>query len=136
MAARTTRRAAPRSLGTAGKKLWQDIASEYELRPDEYRVLEDACQQADLVDFIAAAQRKEPLLIEGSQGQMVLNPLVSELRQHRTTLSNLLTKLKLPDLSAAGEDTVGGDGDPKPAANDRATKARDAANARWSRRGA
>jgi len=135
MAARTARRAAPRSLDAAGKKLWQDITAEYELRPDEYRVLEDACKQADLVDFISDAQRKEPLLIEGSQGQMVLNPLVSELRQHRTTLSNLLTKLKLPDLSSGGEDTGGGDA-PKPAANDRATKARDAANARWSRRGA
>ncbi len=133
MAARTATRAAPRSLEAAGKKLWNDIAKEYDLRPDEYRILEDACKQADLVDFISAAQKKEPLLIEGSQGQMVLNPLVSELRQHRTTLSNLLAKLKLPDLSSTGGE---GGGDPTPAANDRATKARDAANARWSRRGA
>jgi hypothetical protein len=127
-----TARPVPRDLDAAGKKLWRDIAKEYDLRPDEYRILEDACRQADLVDFISSAQRKEPLLIEGSQGQMVLNPLVSELRQHRTTLSNLLTKLKLPDdPTGAGE----GDGG-KPAGDERATKARAAANARWSRRGA
>ncbi|GAA1138460.1 hypothetical protein [Nocardioides aquiterrae] len=134
MAARTATRPVPRTLEAAGKKLWREIAGEYELRPDEYRVLEDACREADLIELLAKAQRDEPLLIEGSQGQMVLNPLVSELRQHRATLSGLLAKLKLPDLPDEGEGSGGG-GQPAPA-NDRSAKARDAANARWSRRGA
>lgn len=124
-------RPAPKSLEAAGKKLWREIAKDYDLRPDEYRVLEDAAQEADLVDVMAAAMRDEPLMIEGSQGQMVLNPLVSELRQHRTTLSNLLAKLKLPDDSGEA-----GASDGEPVVDDRATKARAAANARWSRRGA
>lgn len=137
MAARTKTRAAPRTLEAAGKKLWQEIAGEYELRPDEYRILEDACREADLVDVMAKAQRAEPLLIEGSQGQMVLNPLVSELRQHRATVSTLLAKLKLPDLPESDAGGGSGDGDPAPTlGNDRAAKARTAANARWSRRGA
>jgi hypothetical protein len=124
-------RPAPAGLDKAGKKLWREIAKDYDLRPDEYRVLEDAAREADLIDFMSEAMRDEPLLIEGSQGQMVLNPLVSELRQHRTTLSNLLTKLKLPDdIGDAG------DGGGEPAGDERATKARAAANARWSRRGA
>lgn len=134
MATKPKTRPAPRALDAAGKRLWQEVAGEYELRPDEYRVLEDACREADLIDEMAKAQRGEPLLIEGSQGQMVLNPLVSELRQHRATLAGLLAKLKLPDMPASGEGE--GDGGSAPAANDRAAKARDAANARWSRRGA
>jgi hypothetical protein len=61
--------------------------------------------------------------VRGSQGQDVINPLISELRQHRSTLAALLRQLKLPDDSAS-------------AAEARSTSARAAANARWSRRGA
>jgi hypothetical protein len=53
---------------------------------------------------------------------MVINPLISELRQHRSTLASLLRQLKLPDESVSAEA--------------RSTAARAAANARWSRRGA
>lgn len=137
--AATTKRPAPRTLRTSGKKLWQDVTKEYDLRPDEYRILEDACRQADLVDELAKAQDAEDLMIQGSMGQMILHPLIAEVRQHRTTLSNLLAKLKLPDLML--DEGGSGDGNPgesAPAAtgNDRAAKARAAANARWSRRGA
>jgi hypothetical protein len=64
-----------------------------------------------------------PLLVRGSQGQDVINPLISELRQHRATLASLLRQLKLPDESTR-------------LAEARSTSARAAANARWSRRGA
>lgn len=137
--AATTKHPAPRTLRTSGKKLWQDVTKEYDLRPDEYRILEDACRQADLVDELAKAQDSEDLMIQGSMGQMILHPLIAEVRQHRTTLSNLLAKLKLPDLML--DEGGSGDGDsgesaPAAAGNDRAAKARAAANARWSRRGA
>lgn len=122
-------RTAPPHLDRAGKKLWREIAKDYDLRPDEYRILEDACREADLVEVLADAQREQPVMITGSMGQLVLNPLISEVRQHRSTLSTLLGKLKLPDdPDAAGQDI--------PAGDDRATQARAAANARWSRRGA
>jgi hypothetical protein len=136
--AATTKRPAPRTLRTSGKKLWQDVTKEYDLRPDEYRILEDACRQADLVDELAKAQAAEALMIPGSMDQMILHPLIAEVRQHRTTLSNLLTKLKLPDLAVDDGDSGDGEGDdkPTPTGNDRAAKARAAANARWSRRGA
>ena len=45
----------PKSLGRAGAKLYRDIAAKWELRPDEQRVLLDACSEADLVDDLAAA---------------------------------------------------------------------------------
>lgn len=122
-------RTAPAHLDRAGKKLWREIAKDYDLRPDEYRILEDACREADLIEILADAQREQPVMISGSMGQSVLNPLIAEVRQHRTTLSTLLVKLKLPDEPTAV-------GQPAPAGDDRATQARAAANARWSRRGA
>lgn len=114
----------------AGRRLWDSIAKEYDLRPDELRILEDACFEADLVEVLAKEQREQPVMITGSMGQKVLNPLIAEVRQHRATLSVLLAKLKLPDAEEPDEGAVA------PAADDRSSKARAAANARWSRRGA
>lgn len=115
---------APAGLGSAGKKLWSDIAAHYELRSDELRVLEDAAREADLVALMEQERAKPvfELLVRGSMGQDVINPLISELRQHRSTLASLLKQLKLPDADAA---TTG-----------RSTSARAAANTRWARRGA
>jgi hypothetical protein len=114
---------APAGLAAAGKKLWREIADSYDLRADELRVLEDAAREADLVSVLDAGMKGASLLVRGSQGQEVINPLISELRQHRSTLASLLRQLKLPDDSAD-------------AAGERSTSARAAANARWSRRGA
>lgn len=98
---------APIGLGKAGKTLWKGIAGpkKWELRADELRVLEDACREADLVSVLDAglilAISRGDLTVKGSQGQDVINPLISELRQHRATLAGLLRQLKLPDENAA-----------------------------------
>jgi hypothetical protein len=36
-------------------------------------------------------------MVRGSQGQKVINPLISELRQYRASRAALLRQLKLPD---------------------------------------
>ena len=115
----------PANLAASGGKMWDLVTGSYDLRPDEARVLEDACREADLIDQLAEALAEGSLMITGSQGQKVINPLVSELRQHRSTLKSLMQALKLPE-----------DGDVERDAGERSTKARAAANARWSRRGA
>jgi hypothetical protein len=112
----------PSGLGPSGELLWRDISGKYGLRADELRVLEDAAREADLISTLDAGMAGQDLLVRGSQGQMVINPLISELRQHRSTLASLLRQLKLPDESVSAEA--------------RSTAARAAANARWSRRGA
>ena len=112
--------AAPEGLAEAGKKLYSDIASKWTLRPDELRVLADACSEADLVDDLATAMAGQPRLVKGSQGQMVINPLISEQRQHRMALASLLKQLRLPDEADTAEA--------------RSTQARAAANSRWSKR--
>lgn len=110
----------PKSLGPAGAKLYREIIQKWTLRPDEKRVLLDACAEADLVDDLAAAMKGQPRLVTGSQGQLVINPLISEQRQHRTALAALLKQLRLPDEADTAEA--------------RSTKAREAANARWNKR--
>jgi hypothetical protein len=110
----------PRNLGKAGTDLWTQITKIYDLRPDETRILEDACREADIIADLESGRTGMPLLVTGSMGQDVINPMISELRQHRNTLSALLKALKL------AEDT----------AESRSASARAAANARWNRRGA
>lgn len=116
------RPAAPRGLDKSGRKLWREIVSsgKYELRPDELRVLEDACREADLIDELTVAAVGTPKMVRGSHGGTVINPLISELRQHRVTLNSLLRFLRLPDEGAAGE-------------LPRSVSARKAAQSRWGK---
>lgn len=117
---------APEGLARAGLALWNDVTSKYGLRADELRVLESAARQADLIAILDAGLDGAELLVRGSQGQMVINPIITEVRQHRTTFAALLRQLKLPD-DEAGTAQAGAP---------RSTSARAAASARWSNRGA
>lgn len=119
----STNAPAPDGLGSAGEQMWADITSRYGLRVDELRVLEDICREVDLIARLDSELAASKVMVVGSQGQEVINPLVSEVRQHRGVVARLLAQLKLPDLEEA-------------AAEARSTSARAAANARWSRRGA
>lgn len=111
----------PTGLAKSGRDLWDSIVPKYELRPDEYRTLLDACKEADLIDKLEKAQSEASLVTKGSMGQAVISPFISELRQHRTVLANLLKSLKLPD-SGAGADQK---------KNFVSEQARAAARARW-----
>lgn len=90
----------PLALGTQGRDLWESIVPAYELRPDEVRILADACREADIIERLENELVDADLMVKGSMGQLVASPLVSEVRQHRTTLAGLLTKLKIPDSPA------------------------------------
>lgn len=116
----------PAGLGDAGQALWSEIANVWELRPDELRILADACREADLVERIEAELVDAPLMVTGSMGQKVASPLVSEVRQHRSVLSGLLRALKLPDEPAGKERK----------SQHVSEQARAAARARWGTRSA
>jgi hypothetical protein len=90
----------PTSLGKRGKALWSSIVPTYDLRPDELCTLEDACREADLIERLHAELATSELTTKGSMGQEVASPYVSEIRQHRTVLTNLLKSLKIPDSPA------------------------------------
>lgn len=114
----------PNDLADAGKAFWSDVTSRYDLRPDELRVLVQACKTLDMIAKLEAkwVERGEPDLSEGSMGQEVIHPLIGELRAQRAAFERLRAALKLPDVSA----------EPAPA-EDASAKARRAAAARWSR---
>lgn len=90
----------PKNLGDGGKALWDSIVPAYELRPDEGRILIDACREADIIDRLEEEQTDAELMVKGSMGQLVSSPLVTEVRQHRATLKSLLAQLKIPDSPA------------------------------------
>jgi hypothetical protein len=119
-----TKPRAPRTLGSVGAALWRELVSQYEFRPDEARILLDACREADLIDDLDAHQRGAERIVKGSMGQQVINPLISELRQHRATLASLLRQLNLRDVAQSEPGSVPGSGL-------RSSAARHAANARW-----
>jgi hypothetical protein len=112
---------APPGLGKSGAALWRRIVAGYELRPDELRLLADACREADLIDSMSELLGTGSLLTAGSMGQQRPNPLLTEIRGHRALLAALLKQLALPDdaVRAAG----------RPSAT--TTRAQTAARARW-----
>lgn len=87
----------PKNLGEQGTALWDSIVPTYDLRPDEIRILADACREADLIERLHEALAVSDLITKGSMGQEVTSPHVSELRQHRVVLKTLLAQLKIPD---------------------------------------
>jgi hypothetical protein len=124
----------PPNLCTAGGKLWDQITDPetgWDLRPDELRLLEDACRTADTIDVLEKALKTAQLTVKGSMGQIVAHPLLTEVRQHRGVLASLLGKLKLTDLDESSP--VGDQGDGTVTPFTRSQAARKAANARWGK---
>ncbi|MGI8753338.1 MAG: hypothetical protein ACR2MN_13680 [Acidimicrobiales bacterium] len=93
------------------------------MRPDELRILEDAARTCDMVDDLHEALKGAPRTVQGSAGQTVANPLLSEIRMHRSVLNSLVRALSL-DKS---------DGSEADAALGRREAATALARARWSR---
>jgi hypothetical protein len=117
----------PRGLNTAGRTLWKGIADEWDLRPDELRILGDAAREADIIDRLEAAGKQVELTVKGSMGQEVIHPIFAEIRQHRSTLAALLRQLKLTEPDEEGSADSGGPKKPM----SRTESAKKAAQARW-----
>lgn len=87
----------PTGLSATGRRLWSDIGGDFELRPDELRILEAACRTADDLARVDAALVGAPVLTTGSMGQDVVNPLFAMALAHRRQLAGLVKQLNLPD---------------------------------------
>jgi hypothetical protein len=85
-------------LGESGKALWRRIVPLYELRPDELETLEDVCRMTDVIDALDAAWAEDnrPMTAKGSQGQLVIHPIIGELRTQPLARNVLWRQLKLP----------------------------------------
>jgi hypothetical protein len=120
---------APIGLGEKALELWDGVMKSYRLRPDELRLLEDACREIDIIERLDAAVSKPSfkLTVRGSMGQNVINPILQEVRQHRIAFASLARQLKLPSLAGG----IGAEGEETPRGDDASSKARKAAAARW-----
>lgn len=124
----------PSKLRARARRLWDDVTDTYQLRPDELAILVDACRELDIVDRLERELDGADAMVRGSMGQPVVNPLLAEVRQHRSCAQRLLNSLKLPD--DPGEQGAGSSGSSSSSSTaSRSTQARAAAAARW-RRGA
>ncbi|MGL6235106.1 MAG: hypothetical protein ACRC20_07150 [Segniliparus sp.] len=95
----TTKPRAPHGLGSEGQRLWKAVTAEFDLdrEPHKQRILFDACKTADLVKRLDDAAEGAPLIVQGSTGQPVINPTVSQSQSARSLLAQLLARLGLPD---------------------------------------
>lgn len=90
---------APRTLKTAGKKLWRDVTGKYQLRVDELRTLESACRAQDLVVEIERDWNDigRPKMSTGSMGQQVEHPMFAMLIKAQNAFEAYAKRLNLPD---------------------------------------
>ena len=112
----------PVGLGDIGAVLWVETLKSFDLRADEKVLLEQACREADLIAALDDELRFASFVVSGSQGQQVANPLLAEIRQHRSTYAALMARLKLSDVDDAKPSGL------KAVPN----QARDAAKSRWA----
>lgn len=113
---------APDGLTARGRALWRSVVEDFTLRPDELTVLEQACRARGRVDELAKEFAAMEIMIAGSTGQLVVNPLLMELRNHEAHVAALLARLKLKDVEAPAGGATGS----------RSSSARERANARWA----
>jgi hypothetical protein len=116
----TDTQAPPEILGDAGRALWNRVTDGGAITledPAEAEALRKACELEDTAARLAEAVDALPsLMVEGSRGQLVLSPLVSELRLTRDNIARLVGRIVVDDDSGTMS---------------RSASARKAARARW-----
>lgn len=119
--------APPEELGDAGEDLWIRVNREFDMtgEPGKLAILEQACRTVDQIEELERAREKAPLTAKGSAGQLVIHPLIQEVRQQRGSLNSLMKSLGLPETDEEAAE--------KAARRSRAGKK--AAGARWNRGG-
>lgn len=110
---------APQILGPSGKSAWDKLTHKFEFHVGELEVLEQFCATKDRVAAMEAELAATGVMIKGSRGQQILNPLINQIAVQVTLMDRLVLSLALP---ADGEQ-VG---------KRRSPQARQAANARWT----
>ncbi|MGC9543604.1 hypothetical protein [Streptomyces sp. UG1] len=121
--------ALPKGLRPPGRALWRAVTGDWELRPDELRVLEQACRTLDDEARLREELDQAAVMTAGSMGQPRVSPLFAEVRATRALLAKLLQQLGLQHLANDEEGDQGHDVE----ASRREWQARAAAGARWRR---
>jgi hypothetical protein len=115
------------ALGRAGKQLWRDVLAAvpegFELDERERSILALAAHQADDLERLQRAIKRDGVTVNGSMKQTVVNPAIVEARHARLAISRLLGSIAIADETAGHTGT------------DRSRRAQKAARARWGQAG-
>jgi hypothetical protein len=118
-------RASDYGLSGRGADLFATMTASFDFDAHEMVTVVELCLTASLLARLEAEMSKAPLVVRGSQGQEVGNPLLQELARHRTTYLRIFTALNLPELDE--------DGNTVDLTNPRSVRAQKAAQARWGK---
>lgn len=91
---------APRGLGARGRTFWKRIHVDIEFSDAETELLVEACRTLDHLNTLDESIKEHGAMIPGSQGQLVVNPAVTEVRQQKLVLHRLLSALNIPEEDA------------------------------------
>ena len=105
-----------------GRRFWVATVKAFELSGPEAEILAEAARTLDELDALRDAVAATGTTTEGSRGQPVVNPALSEMRQARAELRRLLEMLSLPDPEQDSGKAITGA---------RSARAAKAANTRW-----
>jgi hypothetical protein len=92
----SSRPRAPKSLETAGRRLWASVTSEFDLAEHELALLRQACHTADLCDELQAEVERDGPILAAASGRERTHPAVVELRNQRLLLARLVAMLRVP----------------------------------------
>ena len=83
----------PNGLAERGATFWSATLDRYELTDAEMSLLFEACRTLDDLDRLADSIAERGAMTDGSQGQPVVNPALTEARGQRLALHRLLAAL-------------------------------------------
>lgn len=104
----------PTGLKAWGQSLWDQVTEQTSLDAAGYFILAEACRTADIVEKLSGALRsgsttwisladEAEQMADGDtlQINIVVNPILGEIRQQRLTMRQLLAQLKLGNTEAS-----------------------------------
>jgi hypothetical protein len=112
----------PSGLRAPGRRLWDEVVSQFIPTAGELEILRQAAHTCDEADRLERELRKQPMMVSGYAGQPRPNPLYKVLQEHRLLIRKLVDSLNIPDAAEEVGMTA------------RQRHAQRAAQARWSRK--
>ena len=86
----------PPGTGTAGRRLWRSVLTEFELAEHEMALLARACRVADTCGALQTVVDSEGPLVTSRLGETRAHPALVELRQQSLLLARLVVALRVP----------------------------------------
>lgn len=95
------RKRPPDGLGSAGRAKWREVQDSYLLDPAETAILLQICRISDELEALQAELSANSVLEKGSRNQVIISPLIQEIRLTSLALAKLVKALDLPHGKAS-----------------------------------